>query len=240
MRNTQNEIIWHVWNQMKQRKLSQNGGVFQITCQVTFSFLWFVFMFLQFHFFLSLLNLSSFFNHFILFHHFYRSESFIISFLILSSFLFVVNNTSSKRCNQKENKKNIKMKFNLKQLKIIIEKMKEKRTVKEKEGGVNDNLSGYFILLFLLYSFSFHWRYFSHISFIWLSSVEVLFWCVYFWVWYCLNTISLTSFVVDFYCLMSTENHGKYFSSSIKNQPSNWNCHEIKRIEWQNKMYFTV
>ena len=40
------------------------------------------------------------------------------------------------------------------------------RIVKEKEGGVNDNLSGYFILLFLLYSFSVHCRYFSHISFI--------------------------------------------------------------------------
>ena len=45
------------------------------------------------------------------------------------------------------------MKFQLNQLKIIIEKMKEKRIIKEKEGGVNDNLSGYFILLFLLHSF---------------------------------------------------------------------------------------
>ena len=132
-----------------------------------FLFVFCFFMFLQISFLSFYFILSSFFNYFILFHQFYRSESFISSFSILSSFPFLcVNNTSQKRCNQKENKKNIKMKFKLNQLKIIIENMKEKRTVKEKEGGVNDNLSGYFILLFLLYSFSFHCSYFSHISFI--------------------------------------------------------------------------
>ena len=170
---------------MKQRKQSQNGGVIQITCQVIFSFLWFVFMFLQFHFFLSLwICLSS---SIISFCFIISTDQKVSSFLSWSwvPFLSLLSLTIHLRKDaiKKRTRRISKWNFNLNQLKIIIEKMKEKRIVKEKEGGVNDNLSGYFILLFLLYSFSVHCRYFSHISFSWLFSLDVLFWFVDFWDW---------------------------------------------------------